>query len=71
MSIINKMKSLSRTRAIGGSLVVTVPAEIVKSEGLREGELVEVEVRKQKRDFFGALRGIGPFTEEDRMEDRF
>jgi len=39
------MKSLSRTRTIGGSLVVTIPVEIVKGEGLKEGEFVEVEVK--------------------------
>ncbi|MBU0761031.1 MAG: AbrB/MazE/SpoVT family DNA-binding domain-containing protein [Nanoarchaeota archaeon] len=65
------MKSLTRTRAIGGSLVVTIPAEIVKGEILRENEVVEIEVSKPRKDFFGALKGIGKFTEEDRMEDRF
>ena len=65
------MKSLIRTRAVGGSLVVTIPVEIVKEESLNEGEVVEVEVKKPRKDFFGALRGIGKFTEEDRMEDRF
>ena len=44
------MKVLSRTRAVGGSLVITVPIEIVKSEDLRENELVEVEVKKHKKD---------------------
>jgi len=65
------MKSLSRTRTIGGSLVVTIPIEIVKGEGLKEGEFVEVEVKKPRRDFFGALKGVGSFSEEDRAEDRF
>jgi len=64
------MKSLSRTRTIGGSLVVTIPVEIVKGEDLREGESVEIEVRRVKRDFFGALKGVGKFSEEDRMRDR-
>ena len=65
------MKSLTRTRTIGGSLVVTIPSEIVKSEVLRENELVEIEVSKPRKDFFGALKGVGKFTEKDRMEDRF
>ena len=60
------MKLLSKTRKIGGSLVVTIPVEIVRDEALNEGELVEVEVKKRKKDFFGALKGIGKFTEEDR-----
>ncbi len=62
------MKSLTKTRAVGGSLIITIPAEIVKSEMLRENELVEVEVRKPKKDFFGALRGVGSFTKEDELK---
>ena len=62
------MKSLTRTRAIGGSLVVTIPKEIVKEQSLNEGELVEIEVDKVKRDFFGAFKGIGPFTKEDELD---
>jgi len=65
------MKSITRTRSVGGSLMITIPSEIVKEEMLRENELVEVEVSKPKKDFFGALKGIGKFTEKDRMEDRF
>jgi len=64
------MKSLTKTRAIGGSLVVTVPVQIVQEEGLKEGELVELEVKKRKKDFFGVLKGVGPFVREDRMKDR-
>ncbi|MEK6895079.1 MAG: AbrB/MazE/SpoVT family DNA-binding domain-containing protein [Nanoarchaeota archaeon] len=64
------MKVVTKTRSVGGSLVVTIPSEIVKEEMLKENEVVEIEVKKHKRDFFGALKGIGKFTEEDRMEDR-
>ncbi|MBI2584081.1 MAG: AbrB/MazE/SpoVT family DNA-binding domain-containing protein [Candidatus Aenigmarchaeota archaeon] len=63
-----KMKTLVRTRALGGSLVVTVPKEIVKEEGIRPGELVEIEVEKVRKSFFGAAKGVGPFTEEDEMK---
>jgi len=61
------MKSLTRTRAVGGSLIVTIPIEIVKEQSIQEGELVEIEVEKVKKDFFGAFKGIGPFTEEDKL----
>ncbi len=64
------MKTITRTRAVGGSLVVTIPKEIVREESLKENELVEIKVEKVKRDFFGAFKGIGPFTKEDRMKDR-
>ncbi len=62
------MKTLTRTRTIGGSLVVTIPKEIVKEESLHEGELVEIEVSKVKKDFFGALKGIGHFAKEDKFK---
>jgi antitoxin component of MazEF toxin-antitoxin module len=60
------MKSLTRTRTIGGSLIVTIPKELVREKSLEEGELIE----KIKKDFFGALRDIKPFSRKDRMEDR-
>lgn len=64
------LKSLSRIRSVGGSLIVTIPKEIVREKCLNEGEIVELEIEKPKKNFFGALRGIGSFTHEDRMEDR-
>ena len=62
------MKSLTRTRAVGGSLIITIPIEIVKNEMLRENELIEVEVKRPKKDFFGTLRGIGSFIKEDELK---
>ena len=64
------MKTLTRTRKIGGSLMVTVPKEIVKEKSLTEGQLIEITIEKPKTDFFGAAKRIGSFKEEDRMEDR-
>ena len=60
----------TRIRALGGSLAVTIPIEIVREENLREDEVVEITIKKQKKDYFGALKGIGKFTREDRMKDR-
>lgn len=65
------MRALTKTRAVGGSLVVTIPMEIVKAEMLKEDEIVEVEVKKQKTDFFGVLKDIGSFTEEDELNGQF
>ena len=62
------MKTYSKTRAIGGSLVVTIPTNIVKNERLKENELVEIEINKVKKDYFGALKGIESFTEEDELK---
>ena len=60
--------SLVKTRKIGGSLVVTIPIEIIKDENIEEGEVVEIKVKKRKIDYFGALRGIGSFKKEDRAK---
>ncbi len=64
-------KMLAKTRRIGGSLVVTIPAQLAKEKQLEENELVEIEVKKPRKDFYGALKGIGKFTKKDRMNDRF
>ncbi len=61
--------ALARVRKVGGSLVVTIPREVAEEEGVKAGELVNVEIRKTRKSFFGAARGIGPFTVEDEMKD--
>ena len=65
------LKSLSRLRSIGGSLVVTIPKEVVKQKFLDEGVLVEIEVEKVEADGFGKFKDLKSFTDEDRMGDRF
>ena len=62
------MKVLVRTRAVGGSLVVTIPKEIADSEQLGKDELVQLEFERVKKSFFGAAKGVGRFTEEDEMK---
>lgn len=60
--------SLVKVRRVGGSLVVTVPKEIVESEGIKEGELVLIDIKKAKRSWFGIAAGVGPFTAEDELK---
>lgn len=63
--------ALAKTRKIGGSLVVTLPIEIIKDQNIEEGEVVEIKVKKRRKDYFGALKGIGPYKRtEDRARDR-
>lgn len=64
------MEVLAKTRKIGGSIVITIPKEVIKEQGIHEDELVEIQVKKRKKDYFGMLKGIGEFKREDRMEDR-
>ncbi len=60
--------SLVKVRKVGGSLVVTIPKELVESEGIREGEVIMVDVKKVKKSWFGAARGVGSFTAEDELK---
>jgi hypothetical protein len=67
----NEFRSLVKTRKIGGSLVVTIPSAVVKEEQIEENEIVEIAVKKPRKDYFGALKGIGSFKEEDRAKGQF
>jgi bifunctional DNA-binding transcriptional regulator/antitoxin component of YhaV-PrlF toxin-antitoxin module len=60
--------ALVKTRRVGGSLIVTLPKEVTESKGIKEGEIIEITVRKLRVDGFGALRGIGPFTADDELK---
>lgn len=59
--------SLAKTRKIGGSIVVTLPKELVESKKIKEGEIIEITVKKVKKDGFGILKGLTPFTAEDEL----
>lgn len=62
------MKGLTKTRAVGGSLVVTIPKKVVEAESLKEDELVEIKVEKVKKSGFGILKGMRSFTKEDELD---
>lgn len=64
------MRVLSSARAVGGSIMVTIPKEVVSLAGIREGQLLEIEVSKPKRNFFGIARGISRMTKGDEMGAR-
>ncbi len=64
------MKNIARTRRVGGSLVVTIPKEVVKEEGIMEGEAVLLEVGKLKKSGFGALKGMRAFRKEDELTEQ-
>lgn len=59
--------ALVKTRRVGGSLVVTLPKELVEQKRIREGEIIEVTVKKTKKDGFGIFRGMKQFTAEDEL----
>ena len=59
--------SVTKTRKVGGSLVVTIPKKLIDSKKIKEGELVEINVKKVKIDGFGAFRGLKSFRAEDEL----
>jgi hypothetical protein len=60
-------KCLTKTSKVGGSIVVTLPKELVETQKIRENEYVEITVKRCRKDGFGALKGVGPFTAEDEL----
>jgi antitoxin component of MazEF toxin-antitoxin module len=58
---------LTKTRKVGGSLVVTLPKELVESQKIKPDEIVEVTVKKCKKAGFGSLKNIKSFTAEDEL----
>ena len=61
-------KCLTRTRRIGGSLVVTLPKELVETQKIKENEFLEINVKKCRKKGFGTLKGMKPFTVEDELK---
>ena len=47
---------------------MTLPKDLVRREGIKEGELVEITVKKLRREGFGLLKGIQSFTAKDELK---
>ena len=59
-----------KTRRAGASLVVTLPRELAKLLGLREGEVVRIKVQRPNRSYFGAFPGLSRFKPKERANHR-
>jgi antitoxin component of MazEF toxin-antitoxin module len=59
---------LTKTRKVGGSIVVTLPKELVETQQIKPNMYVEITVKKCRIDGFGALKGMAPFTLEDELK---
>jgi len=57
---------VTRTRKSGGSLILTIPKDIRKSLGIEEDQLIEVDVKTPKVDFFGTIPKINPYIQNAR-----
>jgi antitoxin component of MazEF toxin-antitoxin module len=65
------MESLTKTRKIGGSIIVTIPKKIVELESIEEGEIVKISVEKIKKSGFGILKGMRSFSKQDKLKSDF
>ena len=59
------METISKTRRIGGSLIVTIPKRIVEEEGLIENQTVKINIEKVKKSGFGISKGRASFSKDD------
>ncbi len=62
------VRCLTKTRKVGGSLVVTLPKELVEAQNIKENQCVEISVKKCRKNGFGMFKDISPFTAKDEMK---
>lgn len=56
----------------GNSLALVIPKEIAKHEELNAGDIIKIDISKEKRiDAFGILRGAPRFSKEDEGDSDF
>ena len=55
------VRIISRTRKAGGSLILTIPKDIRSSLGIKEDQLVEVDLTNPRVDFFAAIPKLNPY----------
>ncbi|HLC85252.1 MAG TPA: AbrB/MazE/SpoVT family DNA-binding domain-containing protein [Candidatus Nanoarchaeia archaeon] len=65
------VQTIQRVKKIGGSLMVRIPKDLVQMEHIQAGESLELDIRKLRKDYFGAFPGLKPFTKEDRMRSKY
>ena len=60
--------TIQKTKKIGGSLMVTIPYDIVQREHISEGENIQIEVKKVKKNCFGILPHLPPWKKEEKYD---
>ena len=62
----------AKVKQWGNSLGLIIPKDIARLEELSEGDVVKVEISKEKRvDAFGMLKGAPPFAKKDEADSDF
>ena len=62
------MQVIVKTRKLGGSIIAAIPSEAVKELGLKPNDILELDIKKHKKSFFGIAKGMREFTEADRFD---
>ncbi len=62
------MEVLTKTKKVGGSLMITIPKAVVEQEQLKENQTVTIEIKRTKVSGFGIRKGIAPFSKEDKFK---
>ncbi len=58
---------LQYAKKVGGSLMVRIPKEVAEIEQIRHGQMVKLEVHRLRKDWFGALKGIGQLKKKEKL----
>lgn len=56
---------VQRVQKIGGSLMVRIPKDIAHYVGIKEGDTIMFDPKKESKDLFGAFPELGPWEKED------
>ncbi len=60
--------TLVKARKLGGSLIVRIPKEIVDHEDIIAGETLGISIKKIRKSWFGAFKGLKSFTREEEFD---
>jgi len=58
---------VAKTRKVVGSLVVTIPKKLAENKKIKEGEIVEITIKKVRIDGFGVFKGMKSFTKQEEL----
>ncbi|MFH1649698.1 MAG: AbrB/MazE/SpoVT family DNA-binding domain-containing protein [Candidatus Woesearchaeota archaeon] len=61
------METLTTTRKLGGSLIVTIPKTLAEHAGIGENQMVRITVEKVRKSGFGLCPGLPSFTAKDKF----
>jgi antitoxin component of MazEF toxin-antitoxin module len=59
--------NLVKVRKEGESLVITLPRKLVRNKKIKEGQILEITIKKVRKNGFGILKGMRPFSVEDEL----